>query len=651
MGKILCETDNPADGIGGLVELLAPARDIGVAREAILAGADAIYIGASAFGARSAAANEVSDISKLCDFAHIFGCRVYVALNTLLTDSELPRAESLAKTLCEVGVDAFIVQDMGLASRLGCLPVPLHASTQCDIRTLEKAKFFDSLGFQTIVLARELSLSQISQIAQNVKSRIECFVHGALCVSYSGCCYLSYAIGGRSGNRGECAQPCRMKYSLVGADGAEISAPAHFLSLRDMNRSANVGEMLDAGVRSFKIEGRLKDAAYVKNITAYYRKILDSEIAARGLVRSSYGDSETAFVPDTAKSFSRGFTEYHLHGTNAGCASFDTPKSRGEFLGVAKKTLKNGFVFSGAANIFHNGDGLLFDSPEGAFPPFGAPVCGVRGDAVFVGRPGGVVNIPRGAGIWRNFDANFSRKLKSLPERKMEVEFEISETEESYEFKMKLCDARAVAAEFSMPKAGIPEAKNSESAREKIAESLCKLGGTNFKSSPDRVHFKCARIPFFKPAQINEARRALVGRIEFCILSDFKIARSCRGTRGAGGGFSASKPFAESMPTDFSANVLNREAEKFYADAGIAVRELAPESGKTGLIGRRVMTAKHCVLRELGMCKKKIAPSFKEPLRLVNGDVELEMKFNCSKCECELFLISSRGAGGSSCKC
>ena len=640
MGKILCETDNPADGIGGLVELLAPARDIGVAREAILAGADAIYIGASAFGARSAAANEVSDISKLCDFAHIFGCRVYVALNTLLTDSELPRAESLAKTLCEVGVDAFIVQDMGLASRLGCLPVPLHASTQCDIRTLEKAKFFDSLGFQTIVLARELSLSQISQIAQNVKSRIECFVHGALCVSYSGCCYLSYAIGGRSGNRGECAQPCRMKYSLVGADGAEISAPAHFLSLRDMNRSANVGEMLDAGVRSFKIEGRLKkhEGVIVTDLPGIYSL-------------SPYGDSETAFVPDPAKSFNRGFTEYHLRGTAAGCASFDTPKSRGEFLGVAKKTLKNGFVFAGAANIFHNGDGLLFDSPDGAFAPFGAAVCGVRGAGVFVGSPGNPVRIPRGARIWRNFDANFSRKLKSLPERKISAGFEISETEESYEFKMKLCDARAVAAEFSMPKAGIPEAKNSESAREKIAESLCKLGGTNFKSSPDRVHFKCARIPFFKPAQINEARRALVGRIEFCILSDFKIARSCRGTRGAGGGFSASKPFAESMPTDFSANVLNREAEKFYADAGIAVRELAPESGKTGLIGRRVMTAKHCVLRELGMCKKKVAPSFKEPLRLVNGDVELEIKFNCSKCECELFLISSRGAGGSSCKC
>lgn len=638
----------PADK-ENFVELLAPARDCGVAREAILAGADAVYIGASDFGARAAAANRLDDISQLCKFAHVFGCKVYVALNTILTDAELPRAEDLARKLCEIGVDALIVQDMGLACRLArFLPMPLHASTQCDIRSPEKAEFFDSLGFETIVLARELSLSQIGEISRKVKARIECFVHGALCVSYSGCCYLSYAIGGRSGNRGECAQPCRMKYRLVDADGAEISAPAHFLSLRDMNRSAYVGDMLDAGVRSFKIEGRLKDAAYVKNVVAHYREILDAEIAARGLLRTSFGESETSFSPDLSKTFNRGFTEYHLNGTSPGCAGFESPKSKGEFLGTVEKCIKNGFFFRGADKVFHNGDGLFFDSCAGLFPPFGASVGGVRENEVLLGKPGERVEIPRGARIWRNFDIDFSRRLKPLPVRRMAVCFKVWEDGDHYGFGVKLCDSRAVSAELLLPKADAVLAQNPLASKEKIASALCKLGGTNYKCLPDGVLFDCRSVPFFNPARINDIRRRLIELLESSILDGFARAGGRIGAK-AMRAFSPPKSLASAIPTDFSANVLNRAAANFYADAGVKLSEFAAESGKVGLVGRRVMSTKHCILRELGMCKKKVATTFKEPLRLLNEDVELEVKLNCAKCECELFLISSRRACGRNC--
>ncbi len=266
------------------LELLSPARDTSIAREAILAGADAVYIGADRFGARKQAANSADEIAKLCDFAHIYGARVYAAINTILTDSELLEAEKLVWRLYRAGIDAVILQDLGLL-KCDLPPLALHASTQCHIDTPEKAKMLEACGFETLVLARELSLSEISSISGSVSAAIECFVHGALCVSYSGQCYLSHAVGGRSANRGECAQPCRMPYALLDADNREIMPQAHYLCLRDMNRLKRLSDMIDAGVSSFKIEGRLKDASYVKNITALYRKALDAEIAKRNLSR------------------------------------------------------------------------------------------------------------------------------------------------------------------------------------------------------------------------------------------------------------------------------------------------------------------------------------------------------------------------------
>lgn len=318
------------------VELLSPAKNAEIAKSAILAGADSVYIGASAFGARAAAANPVEDIEALCKFAHLFGCRIYVALNTILDDGELDAAARLAWSVYRAGADALIIQDFGLLE-CGLPPMPLHASTQCHLATPDKARFLEACGFDTIVVARELSLDEISEISKSVSCKIECFAHGALCVSYSGQCYLSHAVGGRSGNRGECAQPCRMPYSLENSEGKEVMEPAHYLSLRDMNRSKGLGEMLDAGVGVFKIEGRLKDAEYVKNITALYRKRLDAELEKRGVKKLSYGKSSAAFEPSAQKTFNRLFTEYHLRGTQGGNESFATPKARGEPIGTVER--------------------------------------------------------------------------------------------------------------------------------------------------------------------------------------------------------------------------------------------------------------------------------------------------------------------------
>ena len=385
-------------------ELLSPARDVETAKCAILAGADAVYIGAPKFGARKDAANSAEDIAQLCRFAHLYGCKVYVALNTILFDGEIESAARLCEALWDGGADAIIAQDLGLLEATD-RRVKFHASTQCNIDSPQKAKFLENAGFAAVVLARETGLAQTAETAKTVSVPIECFAHGALCVSYSGQCYLSYAIGGRSGNRGECAQPCRMLYELADADGKRIAPPAYYLCLRDMNRIGRLSDMLDAGVSIFKIEGRLKDAAYVKNITAAYRAALDEQLKKRNLPRASFGESQIAFAPDPKKSFNRLFCTYHLDGVEKGCSSFRTPKARGEYIGTAKKTFDGGFVFPRAENIFSNGDGLFFDIGENK-NGFGAAAGGValkaRGHGVRGGlRENRAENIPAPAGCRR----------------------------------------------------------------------------------------------------------------------------------------------------------------------------------------------------------------------------------------------------------
>lgn len=353
------------------IELLAPAKDLACGKEAVLHGADAVYIGAPKFGARAAAGNSLDDIRALCDFAHIYNVSIYVALNTILRDDELKEAERMIHQLYDAGVDALIVQDLGL-TRLDLPPIALHASTQMDNCTPEKVAFLAQAGFEQVVLARELTLQEIRRIADATPKDVslEAFVHGALCVSYSGRCYLSSALTGRSANRGACAQCCRLPYTMVDADGRTIARDKHLLSLRDMNRSDDLEAMIAAGVSSLKIEGRLKDVAYVKNVTAYYRQRLD-EILARdpSLRRASDGRSTYTFEPRPEKSFNRGFTDYFLHGRRPDITSFDTPKSIGEPLGRANANRGGGLVVDGTKPL-HNGDGLVFFNPRGELEGF-----------------------------------------------------------------------------------------------------------------------------------------------------------------------------------------------------------------------------------------------------------------------------------------
>jgi len=609
------------------IELLCPAKNIQTAKSAILCGADAVYIGANAFGARYVASNPTDEIAELCDFAHLYGCRVCITLNTILHDDEIPQAIDLAKKLYDVGVDSLIIQDLGLLE-CGLPPMPLQASTQCHTTTTEKAKFLEACGFGTIVLARELSLEQIKEISQALKpdTRIECFVHGALCVSYSGQCRLSYAIGGRSGNRGECAQPCRMKYELYDADENEIAPPAHYLSLRDMNRSQSVGEMLDAGVDIFKIEGRLKDENYVKNTTAYYRKILDKEIESRNLKRASFGKSEIDFQPDPNKTFTRTFCEYHLHGTQKNCASFDTPKAKGEFIGFAKKTFPNGFILPNATAILSNGDGLVFEDKENSF---GCAVRKIEGDKVYLGHPNDKIIVRANSKIFRNKNVKFESELEKQIVRKMDVEISVSSAENATLFSVKTLDERAIEASVKIT--DITNAQNENRAIETLKQNLAKLGQTPFVAKNIFVNSK--NVPFLPVSKINAIRRELIDALTKNILDSYKQSQRQ---------YIAPQPnldiTTDTIQSDELANVLNSYAEKFYKKFGINISGRAVESTpKESLLGKQVMQTKHCILRELNLCTKTSDKKIKQPLILKNQSAYLHVYTDCKNCGMNIF--------------
>ena len=609
------------------IELLCPAKNIQTAKSAILCGADAVYIGANAFGARYVASNSTDEIAELCDFAHLYGCRVCITLNTILHDDEIPQAIDLANKLYDVGVDSLIIQDLGLLE-YGLPPMPLQASTQCHTTTPEKAKFLEACGFGTIVLARELSLEQIKEISNALKpnTRIECFVHGALCVSYSGQCRLSYAIGGRSGNRGECAQPCRMKYELCDADEIELAPPAHYLSLRDMNRSHSVGEMLDAGVDIFKIEGRLKDENYVKNTTAYYRIILDKEIELRNLKRASYGKSEIDFKPDPNKTFTRTFCEYHLHGTQKNCASFDTPKAKGEFIGVAKKTFPNGFILPNANTILSNGDGLVFENKEDSF---GSAVRKIDGDKVYLGHPNDKIFIRPNSKVFRNKNVKFESELEKEIVRKMDVEISVSTANNTAIFSIKTLDERSIEASIEI--ADITNAQNEARATETLKQNLAKLGQTPFTAK--NIFINSKNIPFLPVSKINAIRRELVDALTKNILDSYKQAQKKFVPEKQD-----FKVATDTIQSDALANVLNSYAEKFYKKFGINISKYAVESTeKESLIGEQVMQTKHCILRELNLCTKISDKKIKQPLILKNQSAYLHVYTDCKNCGMNIF--------------
>lgn len=590
------------------VELLAPARDVSTAVCAITHGADAVYIGPEGFGARSAASNSTEEIRRLCEFAHPYRARVYATVNTLVKDSELKAVERLIHDLYRAGVDALIVQDMGIL-RLDLPDIVLHASTQCDTRTPEKARFLQEAGFSQIVLARELTLPQIKEITEAVEVPVETFVHGALCVSYSGRCHASWTMCGRSANRGRCAQVCRLPFTLRDADGRTLHREAHLLSLRDFNSSAQLEELLAAGVSSFKIEGRLKDAGYVKNITAYYRQLIDKQIAQHPELyrRASFGDVELRFTPDPVKSFNRGFTHYFLTERRpaVSMASLGTPKSLGEPVT--------------AATELHAGDGVSFFTSRGEY-------TGVRVNKVVDGKPvyARRVDIPRGAQLYRTTDAAFEVQLERADsaERKIAVDIEL------YENRAVISDERGCRAVVPVPEHGSDARKPMEPRR-----FFDKLGGTCYRLRSLVNHLKPES--FIPASQLTAVRRQLNEALDTAAAATYPHASRRQEN------MEATYPERHLVYAD---NVANARAEVFYREHGVESIEPALETAgdyrdvKSGTV---VMTTRYCMLRELGMCKRSRAangqPPLREPLSITNaGGASFRLRFNCKDCEMQL---------------
>ena len=600
------------------IELLSPAKDLNCGIEAINHGADAVYIGAPKFGARSAAGNSLEDIRELCEYAHLYGARIYVTLNTILKEEELEEAERMIWDLWRVGTDALIIQDMGI-TRLNLPPIPLHASTQTDNRTPEKVRFLEAAGFTQVVLARELSLNEIRRISEATTVPLEVFVHGALCVSYSGQCYLSAALSGRSANRGECAQYCRLPYTMVDATGTEIVSNKHLLSLKDMNRSDQLEALLDAGVSSLKIEGRLKDVGYVKNITAYYRKKLDAVLSRRPEYRrASAGRSTYTFEPVAEKSFNRGFTTFLLEGRTADITAFNTPKSLGEPVGMVKEIKGNSFTVAGLKQL-NNGDGLVFFNRKGELEGF--RVNRVEANRVF---PLDMPQLTPKTPLYRNFDQAFDKLLaKPSAERKLSVEIEFLDNP----FGFTLCMEDETGARIMLTEPFAKELARREQ-QDNIRTQLSKLGNTPFEAS--KVVVGLSENWFVPSSLLADMRRRGVEK-----LLEARRARYPRETVKRVQS-SVSIPFPERQLT-YLGNVANGKARSFYQDHG--VEQIDPAFELSPRKDVPLMFTKHCLRYSMGWCPtyQKDKSPYKEPYYLLYKDTRLRLQFDCKHCQMLVF--------------
>lgn len=600
------------------IELLSPAKDLNCGIEAINHGADAVYIGAPKFGARSAAGNSLEDIRELCEYAHLYEARIYVTLNTILKEEELEEAERMIWDLWRVGTDALIIQDMGI-TRLNLPPIPLHASTQTDNRTPEKVRFLEAAGFTQVVLARELSLNEIRRISEATTVPLEVFVHGALCVSYSGQCYLSAALSGRSANRGECAQYCRLPYTMVDATGTEIVTHKHLLSLKDMNRSDQLEALLDAGVSSLKIEGRLKDAGYVKNITAYYRKKLDAVLSRRPEYRrASAGRSTYTFEPVAEKSFNRGFTPFLLEGRTADITAFNTPKSLGEPVGMVKEIKGNSFIVAGLKQL-SNGDGLVFFNRKGELEGF--RVNRVEANRVF---PLDMPQLAPKTPLYRNFDQAFDKLLaKPSAERKLSVEIEFLDNP----FGFTLCMEDETGARIMLTEPFAKELARREQ-QDNIRTQLSKLGNTPFEAS--KVVVGLSENWFVPSSLLADMRRRGVEK-----LLEARRARYPRETVKRVQS-SVSIPFPERQLT-YLGNVANGKARSFYQDHG--VEQIDPAFELSPRKDVPLMFTKHCLRYSMGWCPtyQKDKSPYKEPYYLLYKDTRLRLQFDCKHCQMLVF--------------
>ncbi len=603
------------------IELLAPAKNLECGIEAIKHGADAVYIGAPKYGARAAAGNSIEDLQQLAEYAHRFGAKVFVTLNTIIYDEELAEVENLVWSLYRIGIDALIVQDMALLT-MNLPPIELHASTQTDNRTPEKVRFLYENGFSQVVLARELSLDEISAIHHACPVPLEAFVHGALCVSYSGQCYASQACFGRSANRGECAQFCRLPFDLVDADGRIIEHDRHLLSLKDMNRSAHLEAMMDAGVRSFKIEGRLKDVTYVKNVTACYRQAIDTILARRPeYKRASQGISTYTFTPQLDKSFNRGFTDYFITGKRSEVYSFATPKAMGEPVGHVKE-VGRGYIAVSSAQAFHNGDGLCYIDEQGQLQGF--RVNRVEGIRLYP------KDMPRTLRVrtplFRNYDQEFERLL-SRPSAERRIPVNIHMRDISFGFSLTMTDDQGNRSTVNFTRE--KELARTEQ-RAGIEAQLTKLGGTILIANKVEIDF--SENWFIPSSVVADMRRVAVEayermrRASQTSVSTSKKAINAEKTK-------SSILENNKVGLSYLSNIANHRAADFYHSHG--VEKVAPAYEIEAPRGATLMFCRHCLRYAMGWCPHrggKQSP-YREPYTLVSADGKrFALTFDCKQC-------------------
>lgn len=619
------------------LELLSPAKNLDFGREAINHGADALYIGAPAYGARAAATNTLEDIEALVNYAHLYGSKVFMTVNTLLFDHEIEPAVKLIHQLYNIGVDALLIQDLGL---LECdlPPIELHASTQCHNASVERIKFLEQVGFRRVVLARETSLEQMQEIRQATRLDLEAFVHGALCVSYSGQCYMSQYLNNRSGNRGCCSQPCRSTYDLYDGEGRLLLKEKHLLSLRDFNASQQLENMIAAGISSFKIEGRLKDLSYVKNITAYYRQLLDNILERQStshlspltfhLSKSSSGSCTYTFSPDPDRTFNRGYTDYFLRERQP-MANFATQKSLGKLIGKVTAVNRNSLTISGTEPLA-NGDGLCYYDADGRLQGF--LVNGVQDRTV---TPNQIPDIKAGTTLWRNQDQRFEKQLQGKSaERKIGVEMLFNATPDG--FVLRLTDEEGLSVTHSIV-AEQQEARNNSSNQairqsgnfldNPIVKQLSKLGNTPFMATAivDETQGR-----YFLPAgTLNQLRREAVEQLVALRIAHHRPADCPRSDSGA--------PYP--TPTlDYRANIINDKAEAFYKHHSVKEIERGLEQTED-YDGKALMTTKYCLRYELGCClqgknsgKSQLDIKPTATLLLRNNDRRFRLDFDCRQC-------------------
>lgn len=596
------------------IELLSPAKNIEFGKTAINFGADAVYIGATKFGARTSARNSIDEIEKLCSYAHKFHSKVYVTLNTILFENELIEAEKIITQICEAGADALIIQDMGILE-MKLPPIPIHASTQAHNIDYRKINFYDKVGISRVILARELSLDKIKEIKQNTNIQLEAFIHGALCVSYSGQCYMSAYIGNRSGNRGECAQTCRLKYDLLDSDKNMIVKDKHLLSIKDMNRSTHILEMIEAGINSFKIEGRLKDLNYLKNITAHYRKIFDKIFHENNsYANSSIGKYQFNFEPDADKTFNRRYTDYFLTERKKGLNSY-SPKSLGKLLGKVKKNSENYIIIDTKEQI-NNGDGLCFFNNEQELTGFS--VNKTQEDKIYTNSTNQInLQTP----VYRNNDHEFNKKIASIETgRYIPINIKISETENGFELFIE-----TEKSEYSVSQTLISNkeiAKNPEKAIQNIKTQLSKTGNTVFKIK--NIELEISKAFFIPTSEINKIRRNTLEELYSLLGSKFIREEKTIVKNDF-------KYYSEKL--DYKSNISNSLSEKFYKRHGVTQIEKAFELSSNKK-DKTLMTTKMCLKYNFGMCEKyQKATSKPNPKYLRLNNEVFNIEFDCKNCQ------------------